>query len=98
MADKDPVADLHPQFSSDDATATAWTEARGRLEEADVYWLSTVHPEGRPHVTPLVAVWLDDALYFCTGSGERKAKNLAHNAHCVITTGCNTLSEGLDLV
>ena len=98
MAGKEPVAELQPQFSSNDATTTAWAEARERLEKAEVYWLSTVRPDGRPHVTPVVSVWLDGALYFCTGPGERKAKNLAHNAHCVITTGCNALHEGLDLV
>jgi nitroimidazol reductase NimA-like FMN-containing flavoprotein (pyridoxamine 5'-phosphate oxidase superfamily) len=95
---KEPVAELEPQFSSSDATLTAWAEARSHLERAEIYWLSTVRPDGRPHVTPLVAVWLDDALYFCTGEGERKAKNLARNMHCVITTGCNALNEGLDLV
>jgi nitroimidazol reductase NimA-like FMN-containing flavoprotein (pyridoxamine 5'-phosphate oxidase superfamily) len=63
-----------------------------------VYWLSTVRPEGRPHVTPLLAVWLDGALYFCTGDAERKAKNLAENPRVAITTGHNALSEGLDLV
>ena len=98
MAEKEPVTELAPQFSSDDATATPWSEARGRLEQADVYWLSTVRPDGHPHVTPLIAVWLDGALYFCTGPSERKARNLARNAHCVVTTGCNALDEGLDLV
>jgi general stress protein 26 len=67
------------------------------LKKAKVYWLSSVHPDGRPHVTPIAAVWLDDALYFSTGQTERKAKNLGLNPHCVITTGCNVL-EGLDLV
>jgi nitroimidazol reductase NimA-like FMN-containing flavoprotein (pyridoxamine 5'-phosphate oxidase superfamily) len=57
-----------------------------------------VRPDGRPHITPLLSVWLDGALYFCTGSGERKAKNLAHNPHCILTTGSNALDEGLDLV
>lgn len=99
MADKDPVAELHPQFSSPDATPTPWTEALKHLEQAEVFWLSTVRPDGRPHVTPLLAVWQDDALYFCTGEYERKAKNLAHNMHCILTTGCNALNEeGLDLV
>jgi nitroimidazol reductase NimA-like FMN-containing flavoprotein (pyridoxamine 5'-phosphate oxidase superfamily) len=98
MAVSNPVAELDPAFSSDDATPTQWTEGRGHLEQAELYWLSTVRPDGRPHVTPLVAVWLDGALYFCTGAEERKAKNLAHNTHCVITTGCNTIDEGLDLV
>jgi hypothetical protein len=98
MAEKEPVAELEPQFSSDDADLTAWDEARERLEKAEVYWLSTVRPDGRPHVTPLLSVWLDGALYFCTGPGERKARNLAQNPRCVLTTGCNALDEGLDLV
>ena len=42
---------------------------------------------GRPHVTPLLAIWLDSALCFCTGASERKAKNLALNPHCIRTTG-----------
>jgi Pyridoxamine 5'-phosphate oxidase len=63
-----------------------------------VYWLSTVRPDGRPHVTPLLGLWLDNAFYFCTGADERKARNLAHNAYCVVTTGCNRLTEGTDLV
>jgi general stress protein 26 len=98
MAMQDPVAELQPQFSSAGAPPTPWAEARGHLERAEVFWLATVRPDGRPHVTPLIAVWLDGALYFCTGASERKAKNLARNAHCVITTGCNALNEGLDVV
>jgi hypothetical protein len=98
MAGKEPVAELDARFSSEGATPTGWTEARGRLEDAEVYWLSTVRPDGRPHVTPLLSVWLDGALYFCTGPSERKANNLGRNPHCILTTGCNTLDEGLDLV
>lgn len=63
-----------------------------------VYWLSSVRPDGRPHVTPVLGVWLDGALYFCTDPIERKAGNLAQNARCVLTTGRNTLDNGLDLV
>ena len=29
--------------------------------------ITTVRADGRPHVTPLVAVWLDDAIHFATG-------------------------------
>jgi hypothetical protein len=57
-----------------------------------------VRPEGRPHATPLYAVWLDGALYFCTGDGERKAKNLATNTQVVIITGSNVHSDVLDIV
>jgi nitroimidazol reductase NimA-like FMN-containing flavoprotein (pyridoxamine 5'-phosphate oxidase superfamily) len=93
-----PVTDLDSQFSSPGAVALPWQEAQQQLQTAGVYWLSTVRPGGRPHVAPLLAVWLDGALYFCTGDAERKAKNLAENPQVTITTGHNALSDGLDLV
>jgi hypothetical protein len=92
-----PRAELDPRFSSKDATPTPWEEAREKLQEAEIYWLATVRRDGRPHVTPLLAIWQDDALYFCTGPDEQKAKNLEHSAHCIIATGCNAL-QGLDLI
>src|ERR1700678_102724 len=96
MVEQEPVAELSP-FSSPNAVPTEWSRARAELADAEVYWLSTVRPDGRPHVTPLLAVWLEGALYFCTGPDERKAKNLSTNPRCVLTTGHSTLS-GLDLV
>ena len=92
-----PAAELDSRFSAPAAKPTSWADARALLEEAKVYWLTTVRPDGRPHVTSLFAVWLDDAFYFCTGDTERKAKNLARSAHCVVTTGCH-VDEGLDVV
>jgi general stress protein 26 len=97
MAAEVPVGELDPRFSSPGATATDWALGRRHVDEAEVFWLSTVRPDGRPHVTPLLAVWHDDALCFCTGSGERKAENLRQNPHCVLTTGQNGL-DGLDVV
>jgi len=96
MGEQEPAAELS-EFSSTDATPTEWTTARENLEDAEIYWLSTVRPDGRPHVTPLLGAWLDGGLYFCTGPTERKAKNLAQNPHCILTTGTNEL-DGLDLV
>jgi nitroimidazol reductase NimA-like FMN-containing flavoprotein (pyridoxamine 5'-phosphate oxidase superfamily) len=93
-----PMTELDTRFSSDGASPTEWAEARGLVKDAEIFWVSTVRPDGRPHVTPLIAVWVDDALYFCTGATERKARNLAHNSHCILTTGCNAFAEGLDVV
>lgn len=98
MTDSEPSASLDSRFSSSDAIAASWTEAVAVLKSAEIFWLSTVRPDGRPHVTPLIAVWLDDTLYFCTGPDERKAKNLVQNNHCALTTGCNTFAHRLDLV
>jgi general stress protein 26 len=94
----EPTAELDLRYSAPDADPSTWGEARERLEEAPLSWLSTVRPDGRPHVTPLLLVLLGDDLFFCTGPDERKARNLADNPHCVLTTGCNSLDEGLDLV
>lgn len=96
MTEQEPTAQLTP-FSSSDAQAVAWSIGKAALAEAPLYWLSTVRPEGVPHVTPLIGVWWDGALYFVTGAGERKAKNLATNPNCVLTTGCNAIDHGLDL-
>lgn len=98
MAGREPDAELDPRFSSEGAVPTAWSEAEAALEQAELFWLSTVREDGRPHVTPLLAVWLDAALWFCTGPTERKARNLAANRQCTLTTGCNSLREGLDIV
>ena len=94
----DPVTAIDTRFSDPDAHATAWDETRRALESAELFWISTVRADGRPHVTPLVAVWLDGALHFTTGATEQKALNLQHDPHVILTTGCNTWDQGLDVV
>src|SRR4029453_17556129 len=97
MTMPEPTAELDPRFSSEGAEPTPWTEARGRLETAETYWLSTVRTDGRPHVTPIAAVMLKDTLYVAPGANEQKAANLAENRRCVVTTGCDAM-DGLDVV
>ena len=98
MAGEDVTAEIHG-FSEADATPTPWGVGLEQLRAADTFWLSTVRPDGRPHVTPLIAVWHAEALWFATGPEERKAKNLAENPSCVLTTGRSDLAEGaLDVV
>jgi nitroimidazol reductase NimA-like FMN-containing flavoprotein (pyridoxamine 5'-phosphate oxidase superfamily) len=89
---------LDERFSDPDARPTPWETTREVLEAAQLFWVSTVRSDGRPHVTPLVAVWLDEALHFCTGPGEQKALNLAANPDVVLTTGCDRWDEGLDVM
>jgi hypothetical protein len=93
-----PREELQQRFGSPDAPATPWARACEQLERAEIFWVSSVRPDGRPHVTPLLAVWLDDALHFCTGADERKARNIETNPHVVLTTGINELDRGLDVV
>lgn len=99
MAHKEPVTEIDTRFGDPHATATEWADAVAMLTKAEVFWLTTLRPDGRrPHVTPLLAVWSEGSLFFCTGAGEQKTKNLEANPEVVLTTGTNTLGGGCDLV
>ena len=93
-----PDTKLDTRFSERGAVATGWEETQRVLEQADLFWISTVRGDGRPHVTPLVAVWLDGAIHFATGPSEQKAVNLRTNRNVILTTGCNQWEGGLDVV
>jgi nitroimidazol reductase NimA-like FMN-containing flavoprotein (pyridoxamine 5'-phosphate oxidase superfamily) len=98
MTATEPRAELDPRFSNPDARATPWADVRAVLEDTELFWISTVRGDGRPHVTPVPTVWCDGALHFCTGADEQKAVNLARNATCALTTGNNAWKQGLDVV
>jgi general stress protein 26 len=98
VTDREPITELDARFGDPGAGPTPWAEVRRTIDGAELVWLSTVRADGRPHVTPLPAVWQDGALHFCTGAAEQKAVNLAANAHCALTTGNNAWKRGLDVV
>ena len=92
----EPAAKLDPRFS--EATApTPWADAEGALARAELYWITTVRADGRPHVTPLIGLF-DGAFHFTTGLREQKARNLEANRNVAVTTGTNAWAKGLDVV
>lgn len=93
-----PTTTVDRRFSDPAATAVAWDEAQALLEAAELFWICTVRSDGRPHVTPLVAVWVDGAIHFHTGAREQKFANLRDNPHVVLLTGCNQWDGGVDVV
>jgi general stress protein 26 len=98
MTGIEPTAQLVSEFSDPDAAALPWFDVVAVLESSEMFWLSTVRRDGRPHVAPLPAMWLDGKLHFCTGAHEQKARNIEANANCAITTGTNSYRSGLDVV
>jgi general stress protein 26 len=98
MTARVPTAEIDPRFGGPDAVATPWADTHRVITEAELFWISTVRADGRPHVTPIPAVWDDAALHFCTGAAEQKAVNVARNPHCLLTTGNNLWKKGLDVV
>jgi general stress protein 26 len=94
----EPVTSLDTRFSEPGAAATSWQTTLHVLKTAELSWITTVRHDGRPHVSPLVAVWFDEALWFSTGATEQKAVNLLANRQVIVTTGCNSWDQGLDVV
>ncbi|GAA3242363.1 pyridoxamine 5'-phosphate oxidase family protein [Pseudonocardia petroleophila] len=45
-------------------------------------WLTTLDPDGGPHVTAVGALWVDGCLWFETGETTRKGRNLARDPRC----------------
>jgi nitroimidazol reductase NimA-like FMN-containing flavoprotein (pyridoxamine 5'-phosphate oxidase superfamily) len=89
----EPAARLDARFSSPGAEAQPWESARRTVADAEPYWLATVRADGRPHITPLLGIWMDERIHFCTGPEEQKAKNLEGNDRCALLTGANVSDE-----
>jgi hypothetical protein len=68
--------------------------AAGPLGPDITFFLGTVGPEGRPHAAGIGAVWHDGDLYFTTGPGARKTRNLAANPAGTVSVRL----PGIDLV
>lgn len=48
------------------------------------YWLTTVRPDGRPHVRPTWGVWVEETFYCGGGERTRWVRNLATNPDVVV--------------
>ena len=77
-----------------------WSRALELLEAAPsaqpprTTWLSTVRPDGRPHLAGVGALWVDGQFYLTSGPGTQKSRNLAANPSCALSMAL----PGLDLV
>jgi Pyridoxamine 5'-phosphate oxidase len=57
-------------------------------------WLTTINPDGSPHVTAVGVIRCRDSWYFTSGPATRKSRNLARDPRCVISVA----TEAFDLV
>lgn len=99
--------DLEPQdvatLDAGDTRVIAWSRVRALMtapsppDEPGGYfpsYLSTVRPDGRPHTTGVGVRWYNGDLYFLSGSGSRKSRDLAANPASTIAAQI----AGLDIV
>ena len=90
----DPTPEQDARFGEPNAPPTSWADALHVLKTAELFWISTVRSDGRPHVTPLPAVWFEEQLHFCTGPDEQKAVNIAGNPRGRAHHGLQPLEGG----
>jgi PPOX class probable F420-dependent enzyme len=64
-----------------------WSWAEERLAGSHDFWLATVTPDGAPHLMPVWAIWRQGTLWFSSANGSRKARNLAAEPRCSVSTG-----------
>jgi nitroimidazol reductase NimA-like FMN-containing flavoprotein (pyridoxamine 5'-phosphate oxidase superfamily) len=77
-------------------TPMPWSEAERRLAGARTYWLATTGPGPRPHVRPVLAVWVDGALHTTSSPAARKARNLAGNDRCSFSVSADSVDVVLE--
>lgn len=63
-----------------------WRWAEERLVSSRHYWVVSLWPDGRPHAMPVWGLWHERAFWFSSSKGSRKARNLAADPRCVVTT------------
>lgn len=66
----------------------------GTLGPGVTSFLGTATPQGRPHAAGVGTAWHDGDLYFTSGPGARKARDLSANPACTISMRL----DGIDLV
>ncbi len=63
-----------------------WSWAQERLGAARNYWVATLWPDGRPHLSAVWGGWHADAVWFTCSARSRKARNLAADPRCTMST------------
>jgi pyridoxine/pyridoxamine 5'-phosphate oxidase len=56
-----------------------WRTVEARLGREMTIWIATVRDDGRPHLTPVWYVWLDDRVFIAIGASSVKFANLHLN-------------------
>ncbi|MBI2911131.1 MAG: pyridoxamine 5'-phosphate oxidase family protein, partial [Chloroflexi bacterium] len=54
-----------------------WSYVREQMAKSRNFWVATTRPDGRPHVTPVWGLWLDESFFFSSDPTSRKGRNLA---------------------
>ena len=61
-----------------------WSHVEEELSKAINFWFATADRNGVPHVSPIWAAWVDDALYFDGSPKSKRIRNMTANPHLAV--------------
>ena len=97
---QDHAPEREEALAGDGTATTPWAVVLDRLthpESPQTSWLATMRPDGRPHLVPVLAFWIDGGFHVLAGAGSRKARNIAADGRCVVAMTSTTLPS-IDIV
>ena len=77
----------HPPGMDTQPTTVAATRIHGFLEREPVVWLSTVRPDGGPHLVPIWFWWDGEAVLVFSKPGAQKVRNLRAHPSVMLALG-----------
>ena len=67
-----------------EAELLPWSYVQERMTSAIHYWIATATLHGKPYVSPVWGVWVDDLLYFDGSPQTRRGRNIAANPQTAV--------------
>ena len=97
MADREPIEARNLDIYGD--AVLPWTRPQAVLDAIDpkahiTWFLGTAGASGRPHAAGVGALWYGGELYFTSGDGTKKSRDLGANPSASISVSL----PGMDLV
>ena len=79
-----------------DLTASKGAHTNQRLRDEPIIWLSSVRPDGRPHLVPVWFWWDGATILIFSKPDVQKVRNLRHNPQVMLAL--DSADEGEDIV
>jgi hypothetical protein len=76
--------DFPPGYVDKPISYLTWDWVAVQLTESKHYWICSVRPDGRPHVIPRWALYLDGQIYYDGSPETRHARNLESNPEVAV--------------
>jgi hypothetical protein len=68
-----------------------WADAVRPLTTGSFRWLTTLRPDGSPHVMPVFGAWSEPVVFVASKASARKSRNLDADGRCVLTTAVDNV-------